>query len=116
MTLEEIQKNVDSFETSFWWILANIQEEKHFKENISELGEVKIVNNKSFYESYNILSFIRDVGVHFRMGPMLSWDSVQTWLNSEDGMTFTEFTYQLFQGYDFYHLYKEENCLVQVGG
>lgn len=50
------------------------------------------------------------------MGPMLSRDSVQSRLNSEEGMTFTEFTYQIFQAYDFYHLQKNHNCKIQLGG
>lgn len=64
----------------------------------------------------SIIDFIRDIGIHYRMSSLLSRDSVQNRLNSTEGMTFTEFSYQLFQGYDFAHLYKNYNCRYQLGG
>jgi len=75
-----------------------------------------ILNNYDWFKNYSVLTFLRDVGKQFRMGPMLSKDSVRTRLESEEGMSFTEFTYQLIQGYDFYHLFSECGVSIQCGG
>ena len=74
----------------------------------------KVVNNIDWFEGITFLQFIRDVGKHITVNYMMSKDSVKNRL--ESGMSFTEFTYQLVQGFDFYHLWKEENCMVQMGG
>ncbi len=63
----------------------------------------------------SVISFLRDVGVHFRLGSMLSRDSVKQRMDGE-GMSFTEFSYQIFQGYDFYRLNRDYNCKLQIGG
>ncbi len=74
----------------------------------------KVVNNIDWFKGISFLDFIRDVGKHITVNYMMSKDSVKNRL--EGGMSFTEFTYQLVQGYDFYHLWKKENCMVQMGG
>ena len=74
----------------------------------------RVVNNFDWFKEINFLDFIRDVGKHITVNYMMSKDSVKNRL--EEGMSFTEFTYQLVQGYDFYHLWKNENCKVQMGG
>ena len=73
-----------------------------------------IVNNFDWFKNYSFLEFIRDVGKHISINYMMSKDSVKSRL--ETGMSFTEFSYQLVQGYDFYRLWKDKNCLVQLGG
>lgn len=73
-----------------------------------------MVNNFDWFKDYSFLGFIRDVGKHITVNYMLAKDSVQKRL--ETGMSFTEFSYQLVQGYDFYYLYKHHNCLLQMGG
>ena len=78
-------------------------------ENAAEL-----VNNADWFDSMNFLSFIRDVGKHISVNYMMAKDSVKSRL--ETGMSFTEFTYQLVQGYDFFHLHHQKNCIVQLGG
>lgn len=80
----------------------------------SSENEAVIVNNKDWFENFNFLDFIRDVGKHITVNYMMSKDSVKKRL--ETGISFTEFSYQLVQGYDFYWLYKNHNCLVQLGG
>ncbi len=76
-----------------------------------------LVNNFDWYKDYTLIPFLREVGVLFRMNPMLNKESVRKRLNAEtDSMTFTEFCYQILQGYDFYHLYREHNCTLQIGG
>ena len=77
-----------------------------------------ICNNNDWFDKINLIDFIRDIGKHLTVNYMVAKDSVKNRLskNSKDGMSFTEFTYQIIQAYDFYHLYKNENCLIQMGG
>jgi tyrosyl-tRNA synthetase len=78
-----------------------------------------LVNNYDWMKDFSFLEFIRDVGKHITVNYMMAKDSVKNRISSEssnDGMSFTEFTYQLVQGYDFLHLYRENNCSIQMGG
>ena len=75
-----------------------------------------IVNNYDWFRGFTFIAFLREVGKHFRMGAMLGKDSVRSRLESESGMSFTEFSYQLLQAYDFLHLYDQLGCSVQLGG
>ena len=77
-----------------------------------------LVNNYDWMKEFSFLDFIRDVGKHVTVNYMMSKDSVKKRLSSEakEGMSFTEFTYQLVQGYDFLHLYRTQNCSLQMGG
>ena len=77
-------------------------------------NSAEIVNNFDWFKGFGFLDFIRDVGKHISINYMMAKDSVKSRL--ESGMSFTEFTYQLVQGYDFYHLYKEHDCKIQLGG
>ena len=76
-----------------------------------------LVNNYDWMKDLSFINFARDVGKRITVNYMMAKDSVKKRLSSEgDGMSFTEFTYQLIQGYDFYHLHKTHNCLLQMGG
>ena len=75
-----------------------------------------ILNNYDWFKSFTFIRFLRDFGKFFRMGPMLSKESVKKRLQSEDGMSYTEFAYQVLQGYDFLHLYETHGFTVQLGG
>ncbi|YBU88973.1 MAG: tyrosine--tRNA ligase [Candidatus Walczuchella monophlebidarum] len=94
------------------------------KEQLSRLlyiksSNIRLLNNYDWISPLSFIEFVRDVGKHFTINYMLSKDSIKKRFNPESpkkGMSFTEFTYQLLQGYDFYHLYKNENCLLQIGG
>ena len=77
-------------------------------------NSAEMVNNYDWFKEINFLDFIRDVGKHISVNYMMAKDSVKSRL--ETGMSFTEFTYQLVQGYDFLHLYTEKNCKLQLGG
>ena len=77
-------------------------------------NSAEVVNNYEWFKNLNFLSFIRDIGKHISINYMIAKDSVKSRL--ETGMSFTEFTYQLVQGYDFYWLWKNKNCKVQLGG
>ena len=75
-----------------------------------------MVNNFDWFKNISFLDFIRDAGKHITVNYMMAKDSVKKRLESDNGMSFTEFTYQLVQGYDFYWLYKNKNCKLQMGG
>ena len=75
-----------------------------------------MVNNYDWLSQLDLIGFLRDVGKHFPMSVMLSRESVRRRLDSDAGLSFTEFTYQALQAYDFYHLYQHHNCRLQVGG
>ncbi len=75
-----------------------------------------VVNNDEWFSAYPLIDFLRDVGKQFRLGVMLSKESVRSRLNSEEGMSFTEFSYQLLQAYDFFHLYSHHGVVLQIGG
>lgn len=78
----------------------------------------EMVNNYDWMKEFTFLDFIRDIGKHLTVNYMMAKDSVRKRLSSEskEGMSFTEFSYQLLQGYDFLHLYREKNCRLQMGG
>ena len=98
-------------------IAKNIIGVKHQLEKFLDFeGEnpAEIANNYDWFKNMNFLEFIRDVGKHIPVNYMMAKDSVKSRL--ETGMSFTEFTYQLVQGYDFYYLNQHKNCVVQLGG
>ena len=75
-----------------------------------------MVNNADWFKDMNLFTFIRDVGKHITVNYMMAKDSVKRRLEGDSGLSFTEFCYQLIQGFDFYYLWKHHNCLVQMGG
>lgn len=79
-------------------------------------GEISFVNNVDWFKDLNVIEFLRDVGKHFRLGPMLGKEMVRTRLQTDEGMSFTEFTYQIMQGYDFLHLFEKQHVHLQIGG
>lgn len=83
-----------------------------------EKNAAELVNNYDWMKDFSFLDFIRDVGKHITVNYMMAKDSVKNRISSDaaEGMSFTEFTYQLVQGYDFLHLYKHYNCTLQMGG
>jgi len=79
-------------------------------------NDAKMVNNYDWFKDFSFLDFIRDVGKLITVNYMMAKDSVKKRLEGDNGLSFTEFTYQLIQGYDFYYLWKHHNCKVQMGG
>ncbi len=75
-----------------------------------------IVNNDDWFAKYAFIDFLRDVGKHFRVNVMLTKDMVKSRLESDEGISFTEFSYQILQAYDFYHLYKTHQVVIEGGG
>ncbi|CAD5118704.1 DgyrCDS7386 [Dimorphilus gyrociliatus] len=98
MIIEKIQKNFDDM---------------FQKDNP---GSFTILNNEDWYSQINLVEFLSTYGRHFRMGPLLSRETVQTRLKGEQGLSLCEFTYQIFQSYDWFHLMNKYNCYIQIGG
>ncbi|BBN13013.1 tyrosyl-tRNA synthetase [Marchantia polymorpha subsp. ruderalis] len=115
MSDETIERNLQGIQT----ILENILMARGDSEkNPGESGfhAPVIVNNYDWWKTFGLLDFLRDVGKYARVGSMMAKESVKRRLNSEDGMSYTEFTYQLLQGYDFLKMFKEDGISVQIGG
>ena len=112
-----INKNTDGIRTILEDVLRNsaemAREDPHGTEDIKT---AVVRNNLEWFGSMGFLEFLRDVGKYARVGTMMGKDSVKTRLESDSGMSFTEFSYQLLQGYDFCHLFKTHDVSVQVGG
>lgn len=104
LTEEVIEKNVSAIHQSLSTILKQ--------------GPIPpvVVNNLDWFKNYSFIGFLRDVGKFFRLGPMLAKESVKARFESEEGMSFTEFSYQLLQGYDFLYLYQNKGVQLQIGG
>ena len=103
---EEIEKNIKNIER----ILKNFLDIKDPK------TKPIFVNNYSWLKSLNYISFLRDIGKHFTINKMLSFDSVKTRLEREQSLSYMEFNYMILQAYDFLELNKKENCVLQMGG
>eukprot|EP01117_Protostelium_nocturnum_P015671 TRINITY_DN6096_c1_g1_i1.p1 TRINITY_DN6096_c1_g1~~TRINITY_DN6096_c1_g1_i1.p1 ORF type:complete len:417 (+),score=81.80 TRINITY_DN6096_c1_g1_i1:402-1652(+) len=115
-----IEKNSQLLEKSIRNCLLNSKEffpdinlEDSFESN---LGSFKIVNNYEFYKDLNVLSFLRDIGKHFRVNQMINKDSVKKRMDTQEGISFTEFSYQILQAYDFQQLQKKFDVCLQIGG
>ena len=101
-------------------VAANLE---GIRENLSRFldfnhptAPARIVNNMDWLGKFSYVAFLREVGKHFRMGVMLGKESVRKRLEGDAGMSYTEFSYQLLQAYDFLHLHDTAGCTVQVGG
>jgi tyrosyl-tRNA synthetase len=103
---EEIEKNIKNIEK----ILKNFLDIKDSK------TRPIFVNNYSWLKNLNYISFLRDIGKHFTINKMLSFDSVKTRLEREQSLSYMEFNYMILQAYDFLELNKKENCVLQMGG
>ena len=103
---EEIEKNINNIEK----ILKNFLDDKD--PNTKPI----FVNNYTWLKNLNYISFLRDVGKHFTINKMLSFDSVKIRLEREQSLSYMEFNYMILQAYDFLELNKKENCMLQIGG
>lgn len=113
LAAEEVFKNAEGIKRNIENVFNNYQK---FFSGGAKLHPVIIVNNYDWYKKMNAVEFVGYVGRHFRMGTMLGRESVSQRLSSEKGMSFTEFTYQIFQSYDWLHLFRSHNCRFQIGG
>lgn len=106
---ETLEKNCDGIQKQF---------EKFLNFDSSSPNAAKLVNNYNWMKRYSLIDFSRDIGKHITVNYMMAKESVKKRLSSEAkvGMSFTEFTYQLLQGFDFLHLFKTMDCRLQMGG
>ncbi|XP_076757557.1 tyrosine--tRNA ligase, mitochondrial [Xylocopa sonorina] len=109
-----LKENLESIKNDIKRIIRNHTE--FFYKYHSQLIPIQILNNLEWYKDTNLLSFIKEIGKYFRIGTMLGRASVKARLESDSGMSFTEFTYPIFQGYDWLHLHRKYNCKFQIGG
>ena len=108
----------------------NLQTEDMVEHNLNELKKqlsrflkfedagngAIMINNADWFKDMSLFTFIRDIGKHITVNYMMAKDSVKKRLEGDSGLSFTEFCYQLIQGYDFYYLWKHHNCMIQMGG
>ena len=103
---DEIEKNIKNIEKIL----------KNFLDNKDPKTKPIFVNNHSWLKGLNYISFLRDIGKHFTINKMLSFDSVKTRLEREQSLSYMEFNYMILQAYDFLELSQKENCVLQMGG
>ena len=103
---KEIEKNIENIEKIL----------KKFLNSSDPKTKPIFVNNYSWLKGLNYISFLRDIGKHFTINKMLSFDSVKTRLEREQSLSYMEFNYMILQAYDFLELNKKENCVLQMGG
>lgn len=104
---EVLQKNIAG---------VRAQLEKFLDFNPSKANAAEMANNYDWFRSISFIEFLRDAGKHITVNYMMAKDSVKKRIEGETGISYTEFAYQLMQGYDFYWLYKNKNCKLQMGG
>jgi tyrosyl-tRNA synthetase len=111
------ERNLLSEETLAINVAGVKKQLSHFLDfNSGAKNAAELVNNYDWFKDFTFLDFIREVGKHITVNYMMAKDSVKKRIEGDTGMSFTEFTYQLVQGYDFYWLNKNKNCKVQMGG
>lgn len=111
---ERVMLSNETLEKNQAGIKGQLEKFLDFDEN--KPNAAVMVNNYDWFKGISFLDFIKEAGKHITVNYMMAKDSVKKRLESENGMSFTEFTYQLIQGYDFYWLYKNKNCKLQMGG
>lgn len=92
------------------------QLEKHLDFNPALPNKAELVNNYDWFKEISFIDFLRDAGKHITVNYMMAKDSVKKRIEGDTGISYTEFAYQLMQGYDYYWLYKNKNCKLQMGG
>ncbi|KDP41896.1 hypothetical protein JCGZ_26914 [Jatropha curcas] len=113
-SLERPELDVDTLEKNTIGISNTLT--RIFNMNMNLNNQVVIMNNYDWWKEVKLLDFLKQVGKYARVGSMISKESVKKRLESEQGMSYTEFTYQLLQGYDFLYLFENEGVNVQIGG
>ena len=109
------ERTLNSKETVAEWVDKLARQGARFL-SFEGANAARLVNNLDWTAPMSAIDFLRDIGKHFRVGKMLSKDAVSARLNSEHGISYTEFSYQILQGMDFLELYRRYNCVLQTGG
>jgi tyrosyl-tRNA synthetase len=111
-TAERVLNDVDTVNA---WVEKLSKQASRFVD-FDGSAAAKLVNNMDWTQSLSAIDFLREIGKHFRVGKMLSKEAVSARLNSEHGISYTEFSYQILQGYDFLELFQRHKCTMQIGG
>ena len=109
------ERQLNTKETVAEWVEKLSTQASKFLD-FSGKNPATLVNNLDWTESLSAIDFLREIGKNFRVGKMLAKEAVSARLNSEHGISYTEFSYQILQGYDFLELYRRHNCTLQLGG
>lgn len=109
------ERNLNDHETVANWVEKLADQNRRFLD-FEGKNKAQMVNNLDWTSQYTALEFLRDIGKHYRVGKMLSKDAVSARLNSDSGISYTEFSYQILQGLDFLELYRRYNCVLETGG
>jgi tyrosyl-tRNA synthetase len=109
------ERTLNTKETVSEWVEKLSKQASRFLD-FSGSNAASLVNNLDWTASLSAIDFLREIGKHFRVGKMLSKEAVSARLNSEHGISYTEFSYQILQGYDFLELFRRNNCTLQLGG
>jgi tyrosyl-tRNA synthetase len=106
--------NEDTLNRNITGVKAQLERFLQFDSNLPNAAE--LVNNYDWFKEISFIDFLRDTGKHITVNYMMAKDSVKKRIEGETGISYTEFAYQLMQGYDFYWLYQHKNCKLQMGG
>ena len=106
------ERNLNDHETVANWVEKLADQNRRFLD-FEGKNKAQMVNNLDWTSQYTALEFLRDIGKHYRVGKMLSKDAVSARLNSDSGISYTEFSYQILQGLDFLELYRRYNCVLK---
>ena len=109
------ERTLNSRETVEEWVTRLQAQVSRFLSNEGE-NAVRLVNNLDWTSPLSAIDFLREIGKHFRVGTMLKKDAVAARLNSDEGISYTEFSYQILQGFDFLELFRQYDCKLQSGG
>jgi tyrosyl-tRNA synthetase len=109
------ERVLNTKETVSEWVEKLSKQASRFLD-FSSSNKASLVNNLDWTAPLSAIDFLREIGKHFRVGKMLSKEAVSARLNSEHGISYTEFSYQILQGYDFLELFRRHNCTLQLGG
>ncbi len=109
------ERTLNTPETVAGWVESLKRQIRHYVDFEGQ-DAAQMVNNLDWTEGISAIEFLRDIGKHFRVGTMIKKDIVAKRLNSEEGISYTEFSYQILQGYDFLQLYRDYGCSLQFGG
>ncbi|MEK9987138.1 MAG: tyrosine--tRNA ligase [Aquiluna sp.] len=109
------ERTLNDRETVAQWVEKLAEQNRRFLD-FEGKNKAQMVNNLDWTSEYSAIDFLREIGKHYRVGKMISKDAVSARLNSEAGISYTEFSYQIMQGLDFLELYRRYGCTMQTGG
>ena len=109
------ERTLNDRETVASWVEKLADQNRKFL-SFEGKNKAQMVNNLDWTSQYSAIDFLRDIGKHYRVGKMLAKDAVSARLNSESGISYTEFSYQIMQGLDFLELYRRYGCVLETGG